>query len=161
MIDLLPILTSIALVDSTSITPLALVPLMHVLAGPRGYQVAGAFLLGLYLSYLVMALAFLFGLSALFLRVGDWVAYRWHHPEPLDFGLELVVGLLLLYFALRRRDPRRERAGKKSLDGAVSPGQAFKHHFSVDSNAHPGPLRNVETQPHDIHGGRQRRPSWR
>ena len=112
--ELIPVLTSIALVDSTSITPVALVPLMQVLAGARPYRVAAAFLIGLYVSYLAMALAFLFGLNALFLRFNAWLSHRWHHPEPVDFLVELVVGLLLVYFALRRREVRRARTEGKT-----------------------------------------------
>ena len=138
MFELIPALTPIALVDSASITPLALVPLMHVLAGPRGYRVAGAFLLGLFLSYLAMALLFLFGLSAVFLSLGDWLAHRWHNPEPLDFALELLVGLALLYFSLRRQDPRQTRTEGKSLDGAVTPWQAFGFACMLNVVGFPG-----------------------
>ncbi len=140
MVELIPVLTPIALIDSTSITPLALVPLIQVLSGPRGYRTAGAFLLGLYVSYLAMALAFLFGLSAVFLRLGDWLAHRWHYPEPLDFALELLVGLALLYFALRRRDPRKTRTEGKELEGAVTPWQAFGFACVLNVVGFPGAL---------------------
>ena len=138
--ELIPILTSIALVDSTSITPVALVPLMQVLAGARPYRVAAAFLVGLYVSYLAMALAFLFGLNALFLRFNAWLSHRWHHPEPVDFLVELVVGLLLVYFALRRRDVRRERTAGKTVSAEVSPAAAFGFASMLNLVGFPGAL---------------------
>ena len=47
MVDLLAVLTPIALIDSTSVTPLGLVPLTTILAGRRPYLTALAFLAGL------------------------------------------------------------------------------------------------------------------
>lgn len=140
MTELIPILTSIALVDSTSITPLALVPLIQVLGGSRPYRVAGAFLVGLYLSYLVMALAFLFGLSSVFLKLNNWLAHRWRNPEPMDFGLELLVGVLLLYFALRRRDVRRDRVEGREMARGVSPAAAFGFACMLNVVGFPGAL---------------------
>ena len=140
MNELIPALTPIALIDSTSLTPLALVPLMQALASPRGYRVAAAFLLGLFLSYLVMALAFLFGLSAVVLRLGNWLAHRWHQPEPLDFAVELALGLLLVFFALRREDPRRRRTAGRALEGRVSAGQAFVFACTLNVVGFPGAL---------------------
>ncbi len=140
MDELIPILTSIALVDSASITPLALVPLMQVLAGARPYRVAAAFLLGLYLSYLAMALAFLFGLSAVFLRLNAWLSHRWHNPEPVDFLVELLVGILLVIFALQRRDVRRQRTEDMDVPGEVSPAAAFGFACMMNVVGFPGAL---------------------
>ena len=140
MHELIPILMPIALVDSASITPVALVPLMQVLAGARPYRVAAAFLIGLYLSYLAMALAFLFGLNALFLRLNAWLSHRWHNPEPVDFLVELVVGLLLVFFALRRRDVRQERTAGKTVPAEVSPAAAFGFACMLNVVGFPGAL---------------------
>ena len=140
MDELIPILTSIALVDSASITPLALVPLMQVLAGARPYRVAVAFLLGLYLSYLAMALAFLFGLSTVFLRLNAWLSHRWHNPEPVDFLVELLVGILLVIFALQRRDVRRQRTADMDMPGEVSPAAAFGFACMLNMVGFPGAL---------------------
>ena len=88
MLELLAVLTPIALIDSTSITPLALVPLATILAGRRPFGTAFAFLAGLFVSYLIMALLFLFGLSSVLTRLNAWLSYRWDNPEPADFGIQ-------------------------------------------------------------------------
>jgi hypothetical protein len=56
----------------------------------------------------------------------------------LDFALELVVGVLLVFFALRRQDPRKKRTGDRSLDGAVSPAQAFGFASMLNIVGFPG-----------------------
>ena len=71
MVGLIPILLPIALVDSLSMTPLGLVALTSILAGPRRYATAFGLLSGLFFSYLIMALAFLFGLSAFLAQAKD------------------------------------------------------------------------------------------
>ena len=107
MLQLLPVLIPIALVDAASLTPLALVPLMTLMAGPRPYRNVAALFVGLYISYFAMGLGFVFGMGRVFDRLNAWVAHRWHHPEPVDFGLELALGLVLLLAAapLRAEPP--------------------------------------------------------
>ena len=140
MLDLLPVLIPIALVDSASITPLGLVPLTTILAGRRPYQTALAFLAGLFVSYLLMGLAFLFGLSTVFMRLNAWIGHRWNNPEPADFGLELLLGVVLVVVGFRIADRRRVRQQERNLDAGVTPGAAFGFGFMLNVVGFPGAL---------------------
>ncbi len=135
---LIPILLPIALVDSLSITPLGLVPLIRILAGPRRYATALGLLSGLFFSYVVMALAFLFGLSAFLAQANAWVGHRWHHPEPVDFAVEIVIGLVLLVFGWPLAAKRKKKSGGKELPAAATPGSAFSFGFLLTVVGFPG-----------------------
>jgi cytochrome c biogenesis protein CcdA len=140
MLELLTVIAPIALIDSTSITPIALVPLTTVLAGKRPYGTSIAFLLGLFVSYLVMALGFLFGLSAVLMRVNAWVSYRWNNPEPADFGFEILVGLVMLVFGYRIFEKRRSKTSSREIQSGVTPASAFGFGCFLNIVGFPGAL---------------------
>ena len=138
MSELYAVLTSIALVDSSTVTPLSLVPLTTILAGRKPYPTAGMFLGGLYVSYMIMALAFLFGLSKVMDRLNAWVGYRWNNPEPGDFGLEILLGIVLLVFGLRIMEKRRAKTKERQVQEGVSPWAAFGFAFMINVVGFPG-----------------------
>ncbi len=138
IVGLIPILLPIALVDSLSITPLGLVPLIRILAGPRRYATALGLLSGLFFSYLIMALAFLFGLSAVLAKVNAWLSHRWHHPEPADFAVEILIGVILVVFGWPIAAKRKEKGGRKELPAAATPGSAFSFGFMLTVVGFPG-----------------------
>jgi len=138
MQELYIVLASIALLDSTSITPLSLVPMATMLAGRRPYLTAASFVVGLYVSYMIMALAFLFGLSAVLDRLNTWFAYRWNNPEPYDFGIEVLLGAILVFLGWKITEKRREKAGGRELEEGISPWAAFGFGFMLNVVGFPG-----------------------
>jgi len=140
MLELLTVLTPIALIDSTSVTPLGLVPLATILAGKRPFGTAFAFLAGLFISYLIMALLFLFGLNSVLTRLNAWFSYRWDNPEPADFGIQILVGLVMLFFGLRIAEKRKSRSSGRELQSGVSPVSAFGFGFLMNVVGFPGAL---------------------
>jgi len=140
MLELLIVLTPIALIDSASVTPLGLVPLATILAGKRPFGTAFAFLAGLFISYLIMALLFLFGLSAVLMRLNDWLSYRWNHPEPADFALQILVGLIMLIFGLRIAEKRKSKSSGRELRSGVTAASAFGFGFLINVVGFPGAL---------------------
>jgi len=136
--ELLPLLIPIALLDSLSITPLGLVPLIGILAGPKRYATALGLLSGLFFSYLIMALAFLFGLSAVLNKVNVWLSYRWNNPAPADFGVEIALGLVLLILGWPIAVRRKEKSSGKSLASGATPGSAFSFGFVLTVVGFPG-----------------------
>ena len=140
MLELLTVLTPIALIDSASVTPLGLVPLATILAGKRPFATAFAFLAGLYISYLIMCLLFLFGLSAILMRLNVWLSYRWNNPEPADFGVQVLVGLVMLIFGLRIAEKRQRKSGGRKLQSGVTPASAFGFGFLMNVVGFPGAL---------------------
>lgn len=140
MLQLLAILTPIALIDSSSVTPLSLVPLASMLAGQRPYRTAFGFLGGLFVSYWVMALAFVFGLSAVFMRLNAWLSHRWHHPEPADFMLEVLLGLVLLFFGMRIALKRRAKTSEREAPQKMTAASAFGFGVMINVVGFPGAL---------------------
>jgi cytochrome c biogenesis protein CcdA len=140
MFELLSVLAPIALIDSTSIIPVALVPLATVLAGKRPFITAFAFILGLFLSYQVMALGFLFGLSAVLMRVNTWVSFRWNNPEPADFAFQILVGVVMLIFGLRIAEQRQSKGSGREIQSGVTPASAFWFGCVLNVVGFPGAL---------------------
>jgi cytochrome c biogenesis protein CcdA len=140
MLELLTVLSPIALIDSASITPLGLMPLATILAGKRPFGTAFAFLVGLYVSYLIMCLLFLFGLSAFLMRFNAWLSHRWDNPEPIDFGLQILLGLVMLIFGLRITEKRKSKSSGRELQSGVSPASAFGFGFLMNVVGFPGAL---------------------
>jgi cytochrome c biogenesis protein CcdA len=138
MQELYIVLASISVVDSISITTLSLAPLATMLAGRRPYLTAASFVVGLYVSYMIMALAFLFGLSIVLDRLNTWSAYRWNNPEPYDFGIEIVLGVILVFLGWKIADKRREKAGGRELKEGISPWAAFGFGFMLNVVGFPG-----------------------
>jgi len=138
MLELFPILAFIALMDSTSVTPLSLAPLATMLAGPRPYLTAISFLVGLYVSYLIMALAFLMGLSVALAKLNEWASFRWNNPQPWDFGVEIFLGIILLVFGLRIAEKRREKTAGRQLKESITPWAAFGFGFMINVVGFPG-----------------------
>lgn len=138
MNELLTAILPIALVDSTSITPIALVPLATLLAGRRAYTTSFAFLAGLYVSYFAFAVATVFGLSPVFDRLNAWTAHRWHHPEPVDFLFELVIGVVLVVVALRTARGRPPRGSAREVQTGATPAAAFGFAFMLNVVGFPG-----------------------
>jgi cytochrome c biogenesis protein CcdA len=140
MLDLLTILAPIALIDSTSVIPLALVTLINLLAGKRPFLASFAFLAGLFVSYLAMALGFLFGLSAVLERLNAWASYRWNHPQSVDFAVEVLLGLIMLFFGMKITEKRQEKSGGRELKAGVTPAAAFGFGCLVNVVGFPGAL---------------------
>ena len=70
MTTLLLVLTSIALLDSLSIIPLAVVPLAAILGGDRPVAGSVSFLCGIFAVYLAFGAVLLLGLDTLFDAIG-------------------------------------------------------------------------------------------
>lgn len=140
MLDLFAILAPIALIDSTSITPLALVPMISILSGKRPYLTAFAFLAGLFVSYMVMALGFLFGLSTVLMRLNGWASHRWNNPEPIDFVFQILVGLVMLFFGLKITEKRQAKSGGREIQAGVTPAAAFGFGCILNVVGFPGAL---------------------
>jgi threonine/homoserine/homoserine lactone efflux protein len=138
MMELLLVITPIALIDSTSVTPLAIVPLTLTLAGRRAYVNAVAFLLGLYLSYFGMAVAFLFGLSAIFGPLNRWLDAKLKSPDPADLILQIVIGLVLIFFGLRIALKRQEKTAAREAVPPITPASAFSFAAMLNIVGFPG-----------------------
>jgi hypothetical protein len=106
LVQLLLVLSPIALFDSTSITPLCIVPLMILLGGAKPLRRSFAFLAGISITYLICSLLVLFGLQSVFTPLSEFLNERLKNPQTIDLLLQIAIGLAMLFFGSRMADVR-------------------------------------------------------
>ncbi len=118
------ILTPISLVDSTSIIPLSILPLIILLSGRRPVLGSVAFLTGIFPTYLILGILILLGLSSVFDQINVHLTQIWKHPDTLYLILQIIIGVILLVFGFRR--PRaRDSRGDSGISESITPSKAF------------------------------------
>jgi len=139
MSDLMLLLMSIALLDSTSLLPVAVLPMVAMLAGKRPLLTSLAFLVGLFITYLAFGFLIALGLDAILDRVAGAFVRYWNNPDSLDMGLEGIIGIALLFVSLRKgAGPRRGR--KTTERSAFNPWSAFMLGLMMVAVGIPGAL---------------------
>ncbi len=121
---LLLVLAPIALLDSTSMVPLCVVPLAAILGGKRPFLGATGFLAGIFIVYFACGLLLVLGLDALFHVVGAELIHRWTHPDTLDLILQVALGSVMVAFAWWLAYSRQTH-GERGASGTMTPGQSF------------------------------------
>ncbi len=118
------ILTPISLVDSSSIIPLSLLPLIILLSGRRPVLGSVAFLSGIFATYLILGILIALGLSSMFDQINVYLTQIWKHPDTLDLITQIIIGVILLVCGFRR--PRaRESRGDSGISDSITPPKAF------------------------------------
>lgn len=120
MIELLTILTPIALLDSTTIVPLCIVTLVMLLAGPRPVERSSAFILGIFVAYLASGLLVLLGLEGLIDQIDDYTVRVWTDPENEELIVQILLGVVLCALAWRITANRKKRADKDKKSGMTA-----------------------------------------
>lgn len=124
MSELVLVLTPIALLDSTSIIPLAIVLLVILLGGPSPLIRSAALLAGIFVTYLACGVLILFGLQSVFDAVNTYALKVWQDPNTEELIFQILIGLVLGALGLRMALKRGERAGKEA-PAAMTTSQAF------------------------------------
>jgi threonine/homoserine/homoserine lactone efflux protein len=124
LISLLLVLAPIALVDSTSITPLCIVPLIMLLSKEHPVLRASAFLFGIFAAYLVAGLLALFGLQQVFEQLNAAVSAQLKNPNSLFLLAQIVIGACMLVFGSRMANARESKEDRRPTE-SVSASQAF------------------------------------
>ncbi len=122
--SLLAVLGSIALLDSTSMLPLAIPVLIALLAGPRPYLASAAYLGGILAVYLPAGVALALGIDAILDRVQPEIERFLTQPTTLHALLQVAVGAAMVAFAWKLAGARESR-GEAGADEGLSPGGAF------------------------------------
>jgi cytochrome c biogenesis protein CcdA len=127
MKEVLVLITPIALLDSLSIVPVCVVPMISLLASKRPYAGAFAFILGIFVAYMVFGLLIFFGLDGVFNAIREYFGHKWNHPDTHDFVFEIALGVVMVAFGYRLVNTRRGRTEKKraQYDDLLTPGAAF------------------------------------
>lgn len=124
MTTLILVLTSIALLDSTSIVPLCIAPLVALLSSDRPFLGATSLLFGVFVVYFAFGILTLLGLGALFDQINEWVGSLWREPETIEIWLQIAIGLVLSFFGYRMANARESR-GERGASLVMSPLQGF------------------------------------
>lgn len=110
MTELFAVLTSIALLDSLSILPVCLVPLIFLLTSPRPFIYTLTFLMGLLVVYIPFGLLLGFGLDTAFNTIGQVIG-DWLKKDPaaieLVFQFIIGIGLLLLGYQIAKKHTQK------------------------------------------------------
>lgn len=97
MTELITIVTSIALLDSLSILPVCIIPIIILLTSDRPAYYTNIFLLGLLVVYIPFGLLLVFGFNAVLTAAGqlisDWIKQE---PSSAEIFLQLFIGLALI-----------------------------------------------------------------
>lgn len=130
MVDLALVLFTIALVDSTSMIPIGIVPLAAILGGRRPVIGALSFVAGIFLVYSLSGVLLLLGFDLIFEMIGPSISRWWNQPNSAELGLQIIVGILLLVYAWKQyRRPKISAPSRSpepvSLVGAFTLGSSL------------------------------------
>jgi cytochrome c biogenesis protein CcdA len=124
MSTLLPVLATISLLDSTSMIPIAVLPLAVILGGHRPVFGASCFMAGIFTVYLACGLVLLVGLDALLDAWGANVERWYNQPNTPELAIQIVVGAVMFCFGWRLAAPRKVER-RPEVPASISPGSAF------------------------------------
>ncbi len=125
MTSLLLVLLPIALLDSTSMIPLAVVPLAIMLVGRQPILTATGFLAGIFVVYLGGGILIAIGLEALIDAIEPALIEILRHPTDLEIALQLVLGIVMIGFGWRIADSRLSSKTPQESKDTFSLGKAF------------------------------------
>jgi small neutral amino acid transporter SnatA (MarC family) len=110
MLILLLTLAAIALFDSLSMVPLAVIPLTVALGSPRPWAAAWAFVGGIFVAYFLSGVALLVGTDFFLETFGAYLHRLWNEPNALELATQIFLGVLLILsaFFLRRQGHVKE-----------------------------------------------------
>jgi len=125
MWELLVVLTPIALIDSLSVVPVAIAPMVFLLGQKRPLAGALAFIAGIVAPYFPIGVAIAFGLDSLFVPLQDYAAdLLVRKPHTYELLIQLVLGILMVVLGHRICSSRgRKRAAAQ--EPPMSPWLAF------------------------------------
>ena len=124
MTALLLLLTPIALIDSTSLVPMAIVPMLVMLGGRRPFLTAMTFIAAVFVSYVACGILIVFGLSAFVDGAAHWAKNYWSNPYVIEIYVQIVAGFLILIFAVKVGEKSTPK-GQKQAPAEMSPWSAF------------------------------------
>ena len=143
LVSLLPLVV----VEATAI---ARIGVLGLLLSARGRPVARglALVAGTFVCYMMLGLLFVFGLGQAVEKAGKSFGDRIENPESIDYVISLVLGVILIYAALRlnRRKATKSKAlavesdvaGESASKGGI--GKTFLVGFSMNLVVGPNTL---------------------
>lgn len=124
MTDLIPILTVIALLDSLSMVPLAVLPMTVALGSARPWALSGAFVAGVYAAYFACGIPLMVGAEVFFDIFGAYLSRLWNQPNALELAFQVFLGILLMLSPWLLRRSKKSQP-KSDSEAAGSPTTMF------------------------------------
>jgi cytochrome c biogenesis protein CcdA len=125
VISLLLKLGSIGLLDSTSMIPTAIVPIIIFLGGKRPILTASAFIVGTFVSYLACGLFIALGVDAILDRMMPTIKRIMENPNTVEIIVQIVLGLAMMVLSVRLADTRVRKGEQKKTPEQAGPASAF------------------------------------
>jgi cytochrome c biogenesis protein CcdA len=123
MPELLLTLTTISLLDSTSMITVATVPMIVLLSSQRPVLSSASFIVGTFFTYFVMSVLVFMGLDSLLDAAGTWFAGWMENPRTVCLYVQVAIGAVMLLAAAVMMQPGRRPPERKPE--SVSPAGVF------------------------------------
>ena len=124
MLEILGILTPIAVLDAASVIPVAIVPMAVFLATARPYLTSSGYVAGIFLPYVGFGVVIAFGLGWVIGGLNTWFQRFYAEPNAMELLLQVVLGLAAVWFGARMLSEPSQRAVDKPQPEAT-PAEAF------------------------------------
>lgn len=133
MLELLLTLTTISLLDSLSAVPIALIPLAIILNGSNPITGSFSFISGGFIVYFIFGILILLGLDTLIDKYAEkFVLYVKSEPDCIELVIQILIGLMMIYFAWQFSKKAPKDASTKSYDPDITPMQALVLSASIN-----------------------------
>lgn len=124
MTELLTILATIALLDSTSLLPVATAPLVTMLSSKRPLGTSLSFIGGIFVTYYACAMLVFAGLDSLFDGLNVWFERWMKRPHTPELYMEIALGFAMVLSAALMCRPGRKPAARREPQ-SISPAAVF------------------------------------
>lgn len=124
MVSLFIILLPIALIDSASILPIGIVPLLILFNSRRPLIGSLAFIAGIFCTYIIFCFLITFGLSGVFDTLHAAVTNILKNPRAVDIALQIIIGIGMAVFGFRIANTRKSK-GAHGVTEDIHPWYAF------------------------------------
>lgn len=119
------VLAPIALLDSLSLLPVAIVPMILLMSGAKRVLGPSMFLAGIVAVYFPFGLLTALGLEAAFANIAAAIREYMHQPPPtLDLVLQLLIGLAMVVGGYWLANARGDAAGSGKAN-VMFPSEGF------------------------------------
>ena len=123
MTELITALTTISLLDSTSMIAVATAPMIMLLSSRKPLQAASVFIAGIFVTYFGMSVLVFLGLDSLLDAAEIWFEEWKNSPRTICLYVQIAIGLLLLVTAIAMMNPAKKPPRRQP--GSVSSASIF------------------------------------
>jgi cytochrome c biogenesis protein CcdA len=121
--ELITTLTTIALLDSTSMITVATVPMIMILSSDRPVLVSASFIVGTFVTYFAMSVLVFMGLDSLIDAASGRLAQWWENPRTICLYAQIAIGAAMLIIASTMMQPGRKPPERQLK--SISPASVF------------------------------------